>query len=112
MSRAALILSLIASLLFTFGGVCMKLSNGFVRLGPGFAALALFVAGATAQTYAWRYGELGVAYVFVLGLEAILAFSFGALFFRESVSLPKLVGVALIVSGFALLHAGASFGTR
>ncbi len=112
MSRLTLILSLVAALLFTFGGVFMKLSNGFARLSPGFAALALFVAGATAQTYALRYGELGVAYVFVLGLEAILAFTFGAVFFGESVTLAKLCGVALIVGGFALLHAGASFGTE
>lgn len=112
MSRVALSLSVVAALLFTFGGVFMKVSNGFTRLGAGLAALALFVAGATAQTYALRYGELGVAYVFVLGLEAILAFSFGALFFRESVTLAKSLGVVLIIAGFALLHVGASFGTR
>ena len=112
MSRIALLLSIVAALFFTFGGVFMKLSSGFARLGPGTAALALFVAGAIAQTFAMKYAELGVAYVFVLGLEAVLAFSFGALFFGESVSVPKLLGVVLIIGGFALLHVGASPGTR
>jgi multidrug transporter EmrE-like cation transporter len=59
-----------------------------------------------------KYADLGVAYVFVLGLEAVLAFAFGALFFGESVSIAKLLGVALIIGGFALLHVGASPGTR
>jgi multidrug transporter EmrE-like cation transporter len=111
MSRFALLLSVVAAIFFTFGGVLMKLSSGFTRLGPGAAALALFVAGAVAQTFAMKYAQLGVAYVFVLGLEAVLAFLFGALFFGESVSLPKLLGVVLIIGGFALLHVGASPGT-
>ena len=58
-----------------------------------------------------KYAELGVAYVFVLGLEAVLAFCFGALFFGESVSVAKLLGVVLIIGGFALLHVGAAPGT-
>jgi multidrug transporter EmrE-like cation transporter len=112
MSRFALVLSVVAALFFTFGGVFMKLSSGFTRLGAGAAALALFVAGAVAQTFAMKYADLGVAYVFVLGLEAVLAFCLGALFFGESVSVPKVLGVVLIIGGFALLHVGASPGTR
>jgi multidrug transporter EmrE-like cation transporter len=112
MSRFALMLSVVAAIFFTFGGVFMKLSHGFARLGPGAAAIALFVAGAIAQTFAMKYAELGVAYVFVLGLEAVLAFGFGALFFGENVSIAKLLGVVLIIGGFALLHAGASPGVR
>ena len=41
----------------------------------------------------------------VAGLAFALAFVFGAIFFAESVSLPKVLGVALIVGGFALLNA-------
>jgi multidrug transporter EmrE-like cation transporter len=108
MSRFALLLSVVAALFFTFGGVFMKLSNGFARLAPGLAAIGLFVAGAIAQTFAMKVADLGVAYVFVLGLEAVLAFAFGALFFGETVTAAKLLGVALIIGGFALLHLGAS----
>ena len=61
---------------------------------------------------ALKYAELGVAYVFMLGLEAVLAFCFGALFFGENVSVPKVLGVVLIIGGFALLHVGATPGTR
>jgi multidrug transporter EmrE-like cation transporter len=108
MDRFALVLSLVAALLFTVGGVFMKVSNGLSRLGPGALALALFLGGAVVQTIALKQSELGVVYVFVLGLEAVLAFAFGVLFFGEGVSLPKLAGVALIIGGFALLHLGGS----
>jgi multidrug transporter EmrE-like cation transporter len=112
MSLSAVGLSLVAALCFVAGGAFMKLSSGFARLGPSAAALALFLAGAVAQTLAMKHGEMGVSYVFILGLEAVLAFAIGALLFREAVSAPKLLGVALIIGGFALLHASTTVGTR
>lgn len=112
MSSSALVLSLVAALCFVAGGAFMKLSNGFVRFVPGAVALGLFLAGAIAQTLAMKQGEMGISYVFILGLEAILAFAIGALLFKESVSVTKLLGVALIIGGFTLLHVGTSVGTR
>jgi multidrug transporter EmrE-like cation transporter len=110
MSLSASILSLAAALSFVAGGAFMKLSIGFARLGPGLIALGLFLGGAILQTLAMKHAEMGVSYVFILGLEAVLAFAIGAFFFQESVSLPKLLGVALIIGGFALLRVGPSVG--
>ena len=108
MDISALILSLGAALCFTGGGVFMKLSNGFEKMAPASIALALFLGGAVVQTLAMKHAEMGVAYVFILGLEAVLAFAFGVFFFGESVSVPKMMGVALIIVGFALLHVNTS----
>jgi multidrug transporter EmrE-like cation transporter len=112
MSFPAVGLSLIAALCFVAGGAFMKLSSGFARPGAGALALGLFLGGAIAQTLAMKHGEMGVSYVFILGLEAVLAFAVGAFLFRETVSAPKLLGVALIITGFALLHASKTVGTR
>jgi multidrug transporter EmrE-like cation transporter len=112
MSLSAVGLSLVAALCFVAGGAFMKLSSGFERPMPGVAALVLFLGGAVAQTMAMKHGEMGVAYVFILGLEAVLAFAIGALLFREHVSAAKLLGVALIIGGFALLHASTAVGTH
>jgi len=65
---------------------------------------ALFAAGATFQTLAMRKAELGIVYVFVLGLEAVLALLLGALVFRESLNAWKAVGALLVVIGIVLLH--------
>lgn len=104
--RFSLSLVVLASLAFTLGGVFMKLSQGLTRLAPTMLVYALFALGATFQTVAMRKAELGAVYVFVLGLEAVLAFGFGVVLFKEGVSPVKLAGVALVVIGIALLHQG------
>lgn len=108
MNRSAVLLSLAAALSFVAGGAFMKTANGFARVMPGLMGIALFVCGAVAQIFAMKHAEMGVGYVFILGLEAVLAFAIGVLLFGESVSTAKVLGVVLIISGFALLHAGTS----
>lgn len=82
----------------------MKYCAGFTRLFPTLMIYVMFAIGATLQTMAMKQAELGVTYIFVLGLEAALAFAFGILFFQEGVSLWKIAGVALIVGGIILLR--------
>jgi multidrug transporter EmrE-like cation transporter len=95
-----------AALAYTVGGVCMNLSQGMTRIGPTLLVYLLFAGGATLQILAMRRSSLGVAYLLVLGLESLLAFSFGVLFFRESLSVAKLTGLAAITAGIVLLHLG------
>jgi small multidrug resistance pump/quaternary ammonium compound-resistance protein SugE len=49
--------------------------------------------------------ELGVTYIFVLGLEFVLALLFWVLIFKENYSFLKLLGVSLIVAGMIFLRA-------
>ncbi len=95
-----------AACTFTLGGVCMKSSVGMTRPVPTVLLYLLFTAGATFQALALRRSDLGVAYLFVLGLEAVLAFVLGALLFAEAISVWKLLGLAAIVAGIVLLHLG------
>src|SRR5262245_48534627 len=101
-----LLLTLGAAVAFAVGGICMKSSAGMTRLGPTLLLYLLFAAGASLQTLALRKDDLGVAYLFVLGLEAVLAFGFGWWFFAEGCSWWKVLGVAAVVAGIALLHVG------
>jgi multidrug transporter EmrE-like cation transporter len=112
MSLSAVGISLLAALCFVGGGAFMKLSSGFDRPVPGLLALGLFLCGAIAQTLAMKRGDMGVSYVFILGMEAALAFAIGAVLFRENVSIPKLLGLGFIIGGSVLLHSGTWFGTR
>jgi small multidrug resistance pump len=95
-----------AALAFTVGSACMKASDGMTKSGPTVAMYLTFAVGATFQALALREAELGVAYMFSLGLEALLVFVFGQLFFAESASLSKVLGVASIVIGMVLMHRG------
>jgi small multidrug resistance pump len=97
-----------AALTFTLGGAFMKASEGMTRSTPTLVMYLCFAAGATFQALALRQAELGVAYMFSLGLEALLVFAFGLMFFAESASWPKVLGVASIVVGMILMHRGGS----
>jgi multidrug transporter EmrE-like cation transporter len=99
-----LALLLLAALCFAAGGVFMKTSAGVSRLLPTIAFLLLFLAGALLQARAMRRLDMGVVYVAVLGLEAILAMGFSVLLLGERLSLFRLVAVVLIVAGVALLR--------
>jgi small multidrug resistance pump/quaternary ammonium compound-resistance protein SugE len=95
-----------AAVLFTAGGVAMKASAGMTRLTPTLVFLLLFAAGATFQALALRNAELGVAYLVVVGLEAVLAAALGVLIYSERVSPSKCLGVVTVVLGIVLLHLG------
>jgi multidrug transporter EmrE-like cation transporter len=101
---AALVLG--AACLFTVGGIFMKLSDGATRIAPSIVMAICFVAGAVLQALAMRGGDLGVVYVIVLGVEAVLAMAFGWFFFSEHMTPSKIGGAALIVAGIATLRAG------
>lgn len=86
----------------------MKSSAGMTRLTPTLLFFFLFATGALFQALALRYAELGVAYVVVLGLEAVLAVVLGILVFSEQISPLKCLGVLAVVIGITLLHLAES----
>jgi multidrug transporter EmrE-like cation transporter len=98
------VLPLLAALAYALGGACMKLSEGFRRPLPTVGLYALFLLGATLQTVQLRRADLGVSYVLVLGLEAVVAFGIALLLFGETVAPVRAVGVALILAGTFLLR--------
>jgi multidrug transporter EmrE-like cation transporter len=96
-----------AALAFTLGAVFTKTSEGMTRPAPTLLLFVCFAAGAAAQALAMREAEMGVAYLLSLGLEVVMAFAFAYLFFAESASWCKVLGVAAIVAGMILMHLGS-----
>lgn len=90
---------ILASLLYALGGVSMKYSNGYQAWLPTCLVFVCFGLAAGVQTWAMKYGELGRIYMLILGLEGILAVIGGCVFFGESISLHRGVGIVLILAG-------------
>ncbi len=103
---SSLLLAVLSAVCFTVGGVFMKHSDGLTKLFPTLAVFGLFIVGACFNILLMKREDLGVAYVFVLGLEAVLAFLLGIWLFKEPVLLPRVLGVALIICGILLLKSG------
>jgi|SRR6516162_3803200 multidrug transporter EmrE-like cation transporter len=93
-----------ASLSYTLAGVCMKYSQGLTKGLPSILLFALSVTAATFQTIAMKDSEMAVSYIFVVGLESVLAFLLGVVVFQESASVQRIVAVCLVTAGILLLH--------
>jgi multidrug transporter EmrE-like cation transporter len=101
---ANLLLLLLASIAFTFGGVCMKYSDGLTKFVPSVLLFLLFAFGAACQAIAMRNSEMAVAYIFVLGLESLFAFALGVVVFGEAANFVRILAVGFITLGIVLLH--------
>jgi multidrug transporter EmrE-like cation transporter len=97
-------LYLSAAICYSLGGAAMKASGGLHWSRATALVYVCFIAGATIQTISLRRGELGSAYVAVLGLEAVVALGLGLVFFSETMSATKALAIAMVVSGVYLLN--------
>jgi multidrug transporter EmrE-like cation transporter len=99
-----LLLLIFASILFATGGLFMKLSLGLTRLTPSIFVFLFFWGGAACQAIAMKRADMGVAYVLVLGLEAVAAFLISIFALNESAAPSRVAAVVLIVAGIVLLN--------
>jgi small multidrug resistance pump/quaternary ammonium compound-resistance protein SugE len=99
-----LIMAVAAAIAYTVGGIFMKLSAGLSVVTPTFLVYLCFGIGASLQTLLTARSELGTSYILVLGLESVLAATFGSLFFQETYSFQALLGIAFVVAGVAILR--------
>ena len=95
-----------ALLLSSFSGVCSKLASAEPFLGKKFILLYVGLIGLLG-VYAilWqqiiKHLPLSTAYA-NKAFTIVLGLFFGALFFRETVSLKQIVGAAVVISGILL----------
>ena len=99
-----LLLLVLASLLFATGGLFMKLSAGLTKLVPSVLIFVCFCAGAVCQAIAMKRSDMGVVYVFVLGLEAVAAFAISVVALHENAGTTRVVAVLMILGGIVLLE--------
>jgi multidrug transporter EmrE-like cation transporter len=93
----------IASGCYATGGLFMKYSQGMMRPLPVLAFALLFLAGASLQALGMRRADLGMAYILVLGLEALMAVVFSVLILRESMSIARAFAILIILAGVIML---------
>lgn len=97
-------LLLLASLAYAVGGLFMKQSAGATRGLPTLAFVLLFVAGSVLQAVAMRKSDMGVSYVFVLGVEAVAAVALSAVVLREPWTASRVAAVIVVLAGIAWLR--------
>lgn len=93
------LLLLFAILLEVAGTTCMKLSMGFSRLIPSAFIFVFYGLSFTALTYSLKKIDLGTAYAVWSGVGIGLITIIGFFYFKEQVTLLKLVSIMFIILG-------------
>ena len=93
-------LYLILAIIFEVSGTtCMKLSQGFTKLLPSILLFILYGFSFTSFSLALKKLDVSVAYAVWSGLGTTLIALVGIMWFRESVSVLKIISIALIIIG-------------
>jgi small multidrug resistance pump len=86
------------------GSTCMKLSNGFSNLYASILTFVFWGISFSVFIYALKYFDLSFAYAIWAGMGIMLVSVIGMTYFREPVSLLKIVSICVIVLGVVLLN--------
>ena len=95
---------LIAILTEVVGTTLMKVSQGLTRLLPSIFMFVLYGISFVFMALALKKIEVSTAYAIWSGLGTALIACIGIIWFRESLNLPKLAGIILIIGGVLLLN--------
>ena len=95
---------LIAILTEVVGTTMMKVSQGLTRLMPSVLMFVMYAISFVFMALALKKIEVGTAYAIWSGLGTAMIATIGIMAFRESISIPKLLGLVLIIGGVVLLN--------
>ena len=93
-----------AILLEVAGTTCMKLTEGFSRLVPSLMIFLLYGLSFVTLSIAIKGIEISVAYAVWSGTGVVLISTVGFLYYKEPITLFKLVCLGLIVIGVVGLN--------
>ncbi len=94
----------IAILAETFGTSCLKLSDGFSRLWPTLGVLVGYGIAFYFLSLVLRDIPTGVAYAIWSAVGIVLITTIGWLLFGQTLDLPAIIGLGLIVAGVLVLN--------
>lgn len=81
------------------GTTLMKMSAGFSKLLPTLGTLVGYICCFTFLSLALKKIDLSIAYAVWSAAGIVLISTVGILFFKESINVPKIVSILLIVIG-------------
>ncbi|WP_345955736.1 multidrug efflux SMR transporter [Mucilaginibacter sp. PAMB04168] len=91
---------LFAGIVFeVLGTICMKYAEGFTKLIPSILVFVFYGISLAALVFVLEKMEVSIAYGIWASAGTALIAVIGMLFFKESVSLVKILSVSFIILG-------------
>lgn len=100
----AYVLLSVAILAEVAGTTSLKFSDGFTRLWPSLGTLAGYGLSFYLLSLVLRTVPVGTAYAIWSAAGTALIATIGILFLGESATLPRLVGIVLVIAGVIILN--------
>ena len=82
----------------------LKAAEGFTRLVPSLMVVVGYASAFYFLSLTLRVIPLGVTYAIWSGVGVVLISAVGWVIYRQSLDLPAIVGIALIVAGVIILN--------
>ena len=89
----------LAIILEVAGTTCMKLSEGFKEIVPTVLVFVFYGLSFTSFIYALKTIDLSITYAIWAGLGLALIAAIGILYFKEPVTVPKVIFMGLVLIG-------------
>lgn len=86
------------------GTTALKFSDGFTRLWPSVATVVTYVISFVLLAQTLRTMAVGTAYAIWSAAGTALVAAIGILFLGESATLPRIIGLTLIIIGVVVLN--------
>ncbi len=86
------------------GTTSMKLSDGFTKTIPSVLIFIFYILSLIALTFALKKFDVSSAYAIWSGVGTALITIVGFYLFKESITITKIISIALIIIGVVGLH--------
>jgi len=90
----------------------LKSSEGFTRLGPSAVVVVGYLVSFYFLSLTLKTMPVGIAYAVWAGVGVALITLIGWKFFAQSLDLPALIGIAMIVTGVIVINVFSSSVTH
>ncbi|SHJ18522.1 DMT family transporter [Flavobacterium haoranii] len=94
----------LAIVLEVLGSSFMKASDGFSKLLPTTITIIAYIACFFFLSQALKLIPLGIAYAIWGGLGIVLTALISVIIFKQSLDLPAIIGIILIVAGVFVMN--------
>ncbi|WP_185211628.1 DMT family transporter [Sphingobacterium mizutaii] len=94
----------LAIILEVIGSSFMKASDGFSKLIPSIITIVAYIACFVFLSQALKFIPLGIAYAIWGGLGIVLTAIISVVIFKQSLDIPAIIGIILIVAGVVVMN--------
>ena len=81
------------------GTISMKYAEGFTKLAPSILVFVFYGISLAALVFVLEKMQVSIAYAIWASVGTALIAIIGMMFFKEPVSLPKIISISLIILG-------------